>query len=139
MKSIVLFFLSAICVCSTCAQSQAEENIQADQLHQAAESRLQQTILTIQGLYNTDPQFLRCLKESQQAWLIYRKKQIAMIYPHQNEKGRPYGTVFPLCWSTWMTKLTQQRTAELQVWIDGIEEGEVCAGSIRITQPVAGN
>jgi uncharacterized protein YecT (DUF1311 family) len=139
MKIIGLILLSLVCLGSIRAESQADLNIDSFKSFKLSESRLQETIRTIRTLYKADPRLLRCLEASQQAWLVYRDKQMAMIFPLLNEDPNAYGTMFSLCWSTWMTKLTNQRTAELQVWIDGIEEGEVCAGSIRITQPVAGN
>jgi hypothetical protein len=30
-----------------------------------------------------------------------------------------------------MKKLTEQRTAMLMKWIDGVQEGDVCSGSIK--------
>jgi hypothetical protein len=32
----------------------------------------------------------------------------------------------------YLTELTQDRTKTLQVWIDGVQEGDVCAGTVRI-------
>ncbi len=52
------------------------------------------------------------------------------IYP----EGTPnyYGTVQPMCLCNLMTPFVIKRTKELQQWLDGIEEGNVCGGSIKM-------
>jgi len=37
-----------------------------------------------------------------------------------------------MCWSMELTGLTQERTQVLKVWLDGIEEGDVCSGSVKM-------
>jgi hypothetical protein len=36
-----------------------------------------------------------------------------------------------MCHALYKAELTQARTRELKVWLDGIEEGDVCAGSVK--------
>jgi hypothetical protein len=42
-----------------------------------------------------------------------------------------YGSVQPMCWCMYVTYLTQERTKKLKVWLTGIEEGDVCSGSVK--------
>jgi hypothetical protein len=34
----------------------------------------------------------------------------------------------------YLTELTQDRIKALQVWIDGVEEGNICAGTVKIKE-----
>ena len=43
-----------------------------------------------------------------------------------------YGRVQPMCWYMELVNLTEERTKKLKVWIDGIEEGDACSGSVKI-------
>jgi hypothetical protein len=44
-----------------------------------------------------------------------------------------YGSVYPSCVAIAKTELTIARNQQLRMWIEGLEEGEVCAGSVRRT------
>jgi hypothetical protein len=50
-------------------------------------------------------------------------------YPHR-EDGY-YGSVQPMCWYMYITDLTDDRTKKLKAWLTRIEEGDVCAGSVK--------
>lgn len=114
------------------AQTQYELNDQMGRDLQDVEVAMAATLASIRQLYAGDAQFLHCLAESQHAWEVYRDRQLAMIFPHKDDPREGYGTVFPMCWTIWKTRLTKQRITELKPWADGIEEGEVCRGSIRV-------
>jgi uncharacterized protein YecT (DUF1311 family) len=122
--------LGAISVSS--AQTQFELNDQMGRDLQDAETAMAATLTSIQRLYAEDAQFLHCLAESQRAWEVYRDRQLAMIFPYKDDPKEGYGTVFPMCWAIWKARLTMQRITELKQWVDGIEEGDVCLGSIRV-------
>jgi hypothetical protein len=36
-----------------------------------------------------------------------------------------------MCYGVYKAQLTQRRTQELQEWLTGINEGDVCAGSVK--------
>lgn len=114
------------------AQCQAELNEQMGRDLQDAEAVMAATLASIQRLYAEDAQFLHCLAESQRAWEVYRDRQLAMIFPYKDDPNVSYGTVFPMCWAIWKARLTMQRITELKLWVDGIKEGDVCRGSIRV-------
>ncbi len=76
--------------------------------------------------------FLKSLKTSQQLWIKFRDAEMLVKYP--KSKQADYGTVFPMCWSAYKAALTHERTKTLQVWLDGIEEGDTCSGSVKSKQ-----
>jgi hypothetical protein len=42
-----------------------------------------------------------------------------------------YGSVYPMCYSIWMEEITEERIAQLKKWSNKIQEGDLCAGSIK--------
>jgi uncharacterized protein YecT (DUF1311 family) len=76
--------------------------------------------------------FLASLKEAQRCWIAFRDAQLKMKYPDR-EPGY-YGSVLPSCEMMYLTELTQDRIKALQVWIDGVEEGNICAGTVKIKE-----
>lgn len=110
--------------------SQVEENESAAQELKAVEEKLAAVLQQIRETNKDDSKFLSALEESQVAWANYRDAQLNLVFPNRDDR-LGYGTVLPMCWSVWKAKLTITRISELKLWIDGIEEGEVCGGSIR--------
>jgi hypothetical protein len=53
-----------------------------------------------------------------------------MKFPAEN-KQTVYGSVYPMCVSFFLKELTEERIEKLNVWINGIEEGNVCSGSVK--------
>ena len=56
---------------------------------------------------------------------------MAMRFPKE-DKLLHYGSVYPMCRSYILAEMTEQRTNKLKVWLEGIEEGEVCLGTIKM-------
>ena len=52
-----------------------------------------------------------------------------MKYP-EREPGY-YGSIQRLCSSIYLTELTQSCFKTLNIWLDGIDEGDACGGSVR--------
>lgn len=73
----------------------------------------------------TDSAFLEKFKAAQRAWLVFRDAQIAARYPSPAD----YGSVLPMCESGEYEQLTRDRIKQLNAWMEGTEEGDVCAGS----------
>lgn len=46
-------------------------------------------------------------------------------------KQPKYGSVYPMCAALFLKELTEERTEKLRVWLNGIEEGDVCSGSVK--------
>jgi uncharacterized protein YecT (DUF1311 family) len=120
------------------AQTQNEMNGQTAGEFQAADRQLNSVYQKILTDYADDKVFLASLKEAQRCWIAFRDAQLKMKYPDR-EPGH-YGSIQPVCAANYLAELTRARTAALEVWLAGVEEGDVCAGTVRTkaTEP-AGN
>ncbi|MEZ4779507.1 MAG: lysozyme inhibitor LprI family protein [Flavobacteriaceae bacterium] len=130
MKTITTFLLFLVCGISF-SQSQEEMNQEAYSNYQRADTELNQVYQQILKEYQHDTLFIEKLKEVQRLWVGYRDAQVLMKYPYEN-KGSEYGDVFPMCVSYYLQELTQYRTEDLRLWLQGVEEGDVCSGSVKI-------
>jgi len=124
-------FLSALFAAGRCeAQTQGEMNAETAGDFRAADKRLNTIYQEILADYADDEVFITSLKEAQRCWIAFRDAQVKMKYPDR-EPGY-YGSILPSCEAMYLAELTQERIKALQVWIDGVQEGDVCAGSVRI-------
>jgi uncharacterized protein YecT (DUF1311 family) len=81
--------------------------------------------------YKNDTVFIKSMKEAQRQWVKFRDAQVKMKYPpYPNAEG----SVQLMCRYYYLKELTGIRVKELKQWIDGVEEGDVCSGSIKIKQ-----
>ncbi|WP_419786029.1 lysozyme inhibitor LprI family protein [Pseudodesulfovibrio sp.] len=87
-------------------------------------------IAKIKAEYADDTHFLEKLDASQTAWEAYREAYLLSIYPEKDVQYM-YGSVFSSCWCFRYTEKTKERISELRIWLDKVEEGDVCSGSIR--------
>jgi uncharacterized protein YecT (DUF1311 family) len=81
--------------------------------------------------YAGEAQFLEALKTAERQWIKYRDAEVDAIYPGQNKKSQ-WGSVYPMCACSELQRITRQRMEELQRWHNGIQEGDVCAGSSKL-------
>ena len=95
-----------------------------------ADKELNQVYGNILKEYKKDTVFIKSLKKSQKLWIQLRDAEMKVKFPDR-ERGY-YGSVLPMCWSLYKTELTIRRANELKVWINGVEEGDVCAGTVKI-------
>jgi uncharacterized protein YecT (DUF1311 family) len=115
-----------------CGQTGGEMNQQAHVSYQRADKELNAVYQKIVVNYKNDPAFIASLKAAQRLWIQFRDAELKMKYP-QREQGY-YGTVYPMCYSAYKEELTRQRIKTLQQWLEGAEEGDVCAGSVKLKQ-----
>lgn len=108
-------------------------NRQACDKYKKADAKLNRTYQQILNEYKTDTLFVRKMKRAQQAWIVFRDAHIESLYPLEPNANpnQKYGSVYPMCNCIALTQITEKRTEELKQWIDGIEEGDVCSGSIK--------
>lgn len=78
--------------------------------------------------YQNDTIFLQCLKEAQRQWVKFRDAQVKMKFPPYPDAD--FG-MLAQCKDQYLAHLTEIRIKELEVWLEPVEEGEVCPGSIR--------
>jgi len=128
MKNIlicILLFYNAMAY----SQTQADMNNAARISYQKADKELNNTYQTILMEYRTDSVFIKTFKASQRIWISFRDAELKMKYPDR-EPGY-YGSIQPMCVSNYLEQLTKDRIKTLKVWLDGIEEGDGCAGSVK--------
>ena len=112
------------------SQTQAEMNQEAYDLFNEAEKELNDVYNKILIEYKSDSIFLESLKKSQRIWIKFRDSELEMKYP--NYKTPYYGSSHPMCRAFYLKELTEERTEKLKVWINGIEEGVMCSGSVKL-------
>ena len=117
-------------ISSLLAQTQADLDQQSCGQFHKADASLNATYSKILKEYGKNAQFVSKLKAAQRAWLAFRDAELEARFP-KPDKQAEYGTVYPMCRCTQLQELTEQRRKELGLWLDGIPEGDVCAGSVK--------
>ncbi|MCF0038695.1 lysozyme inhibitor LprI family protein [Dyadobacter fanqingshengii] len=102
---------------------------QNDNSYAKAEIEINSVYQKILREYATDKEFIKNLRTSQRLWIQFRDAEVRARYP-QREPGY-YGSVHSMCLANLKTELTNERIKVLRVWLTGIEEGDVCAGSVK--------
>jgi uncharacterized protein YecT (DUF1311 family) len=128
-----LFFLSILFIFITfvsIGQTQGEMNEEAASDFKKADKELNATFQKILKEYIADTIFTMNLKKAQKTWIQFRDAEMDAKFPESPD--HVYGSVAPMCWAMYKTDLTKERVKQLQVWLTGIEEGDVCAGSVKI-------
>ena len=121
---IILCLTNIICF----AQTQLEMNQKAHKDFQKADKELNSVYQKILQEYKSDTAFIKNFKKTQKIWVQLRDAEMKAKYPDRKEG---YGSVEPMCWSMYLKELTEERTKDLRIWLDGIEEGDVCSGSVK--------
>lgn len=127
---LATFFVSFFIAGTASCQSQAEMNNEAAAAYKKADAELNKVYQQIMEAYADDPTFLDALRTSQRNWIAFRDSELKMKYPDR-EPGW-YGSIHPMCVSSYLALLTKERTAKLRTWLTGIEEGDACAGSVKM-------
>ncbi|RNC85664.1 MAG: DUF1311 domain-containing protein [Balneola sp.] len=130
---LAILFITFFCTVSSFGQTQTQMNKEAAEAYKIADAELNQVYQKILQEYSSDSSFVEALKVSQRNWIEYRDSELRLKYP-EKEQGF-YGSVYPMCISYYMTELTTERIEKLQIWLTGIEEGDVCAGSVKRIDP----
>ena len=128
MRFLILFIGLCFQSLASSGQNQLEMNAEAAKNFKKADRKLNDIYQEILKEYKSDTVFIKYFKKSQRIWIQLRDAEMDAKFPHSEE----YGSVFPLCWSMHKQFLTEERTKAIKVWLDGIEEGDVCSGSIKI-------
>lgn len=111
-------------------ETQADMNNQAYQDFKKADDELNKIYKQILEKYKDDKVFISKLQKAELAWIKYRDAEIEAIYPEPyKDNMMNYGCVYPMCKYMNLAEITKQRIKELKLWLKGIQEGDVCAGS----------
>jgi uncharacterized protein YecT (DUF1311 family) len=116
--------------CRDTATSDSELEACARKYYLEADAKLNRVYKAILESYKSDTAFIKNLKISESLWIKLRDAEMNMKYPDR-EPGW-YGSVQPMCYYMYLESLTNDRINYLQQWLDGIEEGDVCFGSVKI-------
>jgi uncharacterized protein YecT (DUF1311 family) len=115
--------------CMETATTQLDLNQCASSHLKAADDELNRVYQTILSKYQDDREFLEKLDNAQRAWLTFRDAELEAKFP-LGDKQYHYGSVYPMCANLFLAQWTRERVKQLREWLDGIEEGDVCAGSV---------
>lgn len=129
-KNFLLAVLLLFVVAFSFGQTQDQMNQKAYDNYQKADKALNASYAKILKEYKKDTEFIKNLKKSQKIWITYRDAEMRVKYP--NRGSGTYGSSHQMCWYIYITEFTKKRTKELNVWLTGITEGDVCAGSVKM-------
>ena len=132
MKTLLLFISFTFLLSRSFAQTQLELNDMQLKNYVAADSELNLTYQKIMKEYKDDTAFTKSLVASEKIWIKFRDAEMKMKYPDR-EPGY-YGSIQPMCWAIYLTQLTLERTATLKQWLEEIDEGDACAGSVKVKE-----
>jgi uncharacterized protein YecT (DUF1311 family) len=136
MTKLILSMIALILIClpwsEASAQTQRDMNEDAAASFKAADKKLNSLYQKILKDYADDPVFIASFKAAQRCWITFRDAQLKMKYPDR-EPGY-YGSIQPMLETMYLTELTKDRIKALQVWIDGVQEGDLSGGTVRVKQ-----
>ena len=101
-----------------------------DAAYASAEAELNQLVDQIINIYQDDDVFVGKFKTAQAAWRRFAQAHLDALYPAP-DKQSAYGSAYNYCREQAMIRLVRLRIEQLRPWMEGLEEGNVCAGSIR--------
>jgi uncharacterized protein YecT (DUF1311 family) len=117
--------------------SQAEMNEEEGSNYKRAWNRMNIILDSIHILYNQKDvfseekqniSFFKSLEFSQKNWLAYYESLVELKYP-KDELG---GSANLMCETDYRTTLINQRIRDLNLWLMGTPQGEVCSGTQRL-------
>ena len=127
LNRITLIALLSVVTFIGAAHAQKASSGECDD-HAKADVELNKVYAKVLNEYAMDKVFIAKLRTAQRSWIAFTTAHLASLYPND---AATYGSVNRTCRCQVLADLTRQRTTQLQKWLDGAEEGEVCAGSIK--------
>ncbi len=98
-----------------------------------ADAELNKVYAKVLSEYAKDKVFVARLRTAQRTWIAFTTAHLDSLYPNA---AATYGSVNLSCRCQALSDLTRECALQLQKWLDGAEEGEVCAGSIKRMEEV---
>jgi len=140
MKQIRLLGLSMLLIQSILTMAQTQDKLPTqDEETKAAikefkivEAELSSVFNKILTMYESDIEFIKNIKESQELWIKFRAAELKAKFPERGPGA--YGSVYTMCVNDYLTELTNERITKLNTWLKGTYEGDVCSGSIKINE-----
>lgn len=133
MKNInkIFFTLLLICYLSSYGQTQSEINEDSRVEYRKLKSEMDKTYQDILLVYKDDLKFVKNFKKAQNIWILHRDADLELRFPKKDKKLE-YGSIYSDCISKALIELTKERIVKLKVWLQGVDEGNVCSGSVKI-------
>ncbi|MFK7905344.1 MAG: lysozyme inhibitor LprI family protein [Chitinophagales bacterium] len=128
MKKSLIVLITLFCL-NGYAQTQSNMTISAQGIYAETDKELNKVYNTILSAYQDDAEFINNLRASQRLWIQFRDAEVKVKYP--NRRAGHYGSSHSMCVSAYLAKLTEERTNTLQAWLNGVEEGDLCSGSVK--------
>ena len=129
MKKLLLSANFILLATFSFCQSQSQMNENNGKNFQKADQELNTIYRKILKEYSKNTAFINNLKTAQKIWIQLREADLAAKFP--DIQHIDYGSVLPMCMSQYKTELTEERIKRLKTWAEGIEEGDVCSGSVK--------
>jgi len=123
MKQILTFLLFFICFTGF-SQTQAELNFSANDSYEKADKELNSVYQQILIKSKSDTAFIKNLKASQRIWIKFRDAELKVRFPDREPEY--YGSMYPMCVSMYLEKLTKERIATLNEFLDGSIKNDSC-------------
>ena len=95
----------------------------------ATVAEMDRILAEILSRFADDTRFIEKLQASQKTWQRYRDAHLEALYP-ADDKMLAYGSAYRHCRQIALAELTRERIKHLRKWLQGVPEGEVCAGSL---------
>tara|TARA_B100000902_G_scaffold372366_1_gene399329 strand:+ start:696 stop:1094 length:399 start_codon:yes stop_codon:yes gene_type:complete len=124
---ILSYFITIICI----GQTNFEMKLEASEIYKNADNELNEVYQKIIEEYSYDTIFIEALRKAQRNWIKFRDSEINMKYPERTRNW--YGSFHRTCVLYDLTEITRKRTETLNLWLIGIPEGDMCSGSIKMT------
>jgi len=128
MKAIIISIAISLLSIMAKGQNQSELNAKAKLEYEKIDKDLNQTYQKIVQNYKADTIFIKSMKDAQLLWIKFRDAQAKMKFPPYINSNE---SILPMCKYYYLIELTNSRVKELNQWLKGTEEGNVCAGSIK--------
>lgn len=124
--SVVLFIGIGFLPQISLAQSQTAMNMEAYKAYKKSDVELNSVYQSVLKRYASETDFIKKFKAAQRIWIQLRDAELAAKYPDSSTSGSGAS----MCQSVYLESLTKERIKFLKVWITGIPDGDVCAGSV---------
>lgn len=132
MKSLNKFCFTLLLTCylSSYGQTQSEINKDSQVQYHEIKSEMDKAYQDILFVYKDDSKFVENFKKAQNIWILHRDTELELIFPKKDKKLE-YGSIYSDCISEALIELTKERIEKLKIWLQGVDEGNVCSGSIK--------
>lgn len=127
---ILAYFLLFSYLTPSVAESQYDLNKTACEQLKKADDALNNVYQQVIARYKEDRVFINQFTTAQKKWIAFRDAYVASMYIPQYTES--YGSVLPMCQCYMLERVTLDRIKQLKVWLDGVTEGDVCMGSVKI-------